>query len=145
MPVQLQIRVRDSEVRTINERLGLAVKRLPNGIMRPIMDEARKEASGWYSGGNSYSVPPTGGGYVRTGTYGASTTLTHTGGQSYRIEQSAAYSRYVGGYADGSGQANVHRGRWPLLRDVMTRAVEKIVEEAGKAFREIIMRGPGGL
>jgi hypothetical protein len=142
---QLSIKVKDHEVRTVNENLGLAIKRLPNGVMRPIMDEATKEASGGYAGGNSYAVPGTGGGYVRTGRYGAGTKLHHTGGQSYRLEQTASYSRYVGGYADGSGQARIHQGRWPKLRDVVSRAAEKIVKAAEEAFREVIMRGPGGL
>jgi hypothetical protein len=135
---QLQVTVRDYEVRTLNQRLRLSIQKLPNGVMRPILDIARKEASGGYSGGNSYAVGETGGGYVRTGNYGSSTTLEYLGGQSYRIEQGASYSRYVGGYADGSGQARVHVGRWPLLRDVMEKAVEAILEAIEAEFQRQI-------
>lgn len=144
---QLSITVRDNQVRTINDNLILAVKRLPAGVMRPIMDQAKKEAAGGFPDGgySGYQVPDTGGHYIRTGRFGSNQILSYNGGQSYTLINRTPYATYVQGDASGGGQAKVHQGRWPLLADVVERAVQRIVEAAGKAFLDIINRGPGGL
>jgi hypothetical protein len=74
--------------------------------------------------------------YQRTGKLGASWAIEDTG-TGYRIENNAArrgklYGQYVVGDAYGTGQAWMHRGRWPLLRDVVEEEVEKLPPEIDK-------------
>lgn len=89
---------------------------------------AAKRAIPW-RGGGSYDVPPRGD-YVRTGELGESVRIV-TEGPSVRIEVGADHARVVVGGADGTGQAQMHAGRWLLLRtavdsemDALTSGIE---------------------
>jgi hypothetical protein len=140
---QLKVTVRDNEVRTINERLTLAVKRLPAGIMRPIVDEGVEEL-------RTDPAERPGQRYVRTGARYSRTRAEYTGGQSYRFVSDPTYrgrsaDPYVLGDARGQGQAWMHRGRWKTMRAVVERVAEKIVAAAGAEFRRIIGQGGVGL
>lgn len=143
MPVQLQVKVRGGEVRSILGRLNLVVKRLPNGVMRPEMEIARDEL-------RTYPAELPGQRYVRTGKRYAATQLQYNGGQSYTLVSNPTYAGrsadpYVVGDARGEGQAAVHAGRWNKIADVVERAVERIVQRAEEAFQAAISQGPGGL
>lgn len=90
------------------------------------LEAAAQEArGGWPDGPHTGYVvaPPDKTRYKRTGTLGASTRWEPSG-VAYRIVSAAvspkgrAYSRYVLGDGQGQGQAQVHRGRWPLLLDI---------------------------
>lgn len=63
--------------------------------------------------------------YTRKGRYekGWHIARTPTG---YRLENPVLYSRYVGGAADGSGQSNIHRGRWPLFQQIVEEEIQTL-------------------
>ena len=67
--------------------------------------------------------------YVRTGTLASGMTYRPASGYGFTFVSQAEYSPLVIGVADGSGQAWMHAGRWPLLLDVMTEKAEMITKE----------------
>lgn len=129
--MQTTIRVDGSEVVSTTNRLLLATDRLEPKIIRPAIAEGMEYAR---------TYPPTipGQTYVRTGRYFRSFRITQSG-RAFTISSNAVhnnrkYSRYVGGYADGSGQASIHAGRWVLLRTAVQWAMSQIVRLADEAF-----------
>jgi hypothetical protein len=71
--------------------------------------------------------------YQRTGRYGASWHVEKLA-DGYSIYNNAEakgrqYPRFVVGDAYGTGQAWMHQGRWPLLRDEVDKEVEKLPPE----------------
>jgi hypothetical protein len=49
-------------------------------------------------------------------------------------------ARYIGGLADGSGQSKIHKGRWPLFRDVADLVISKLPKLVVKNLREFVPR-----
>lgn len=130
--MRMTLRVEDKKVRLGLKYLGDAIPRLTARQQEQAMKAAKKEASA-YVGGNRYSVPiPRGSRYRRTGTYGRSFSLTKDG-LSWRLESDAvqkgrAYTRYVGGMADGSGQIKRHKQTgWPNISEIVTKRVMTLV------------------
>lgn len=68
--------------------------------------------------------------YVRTGLLGRSWKVKRHGETGYQISNRAYrrgryYAKWVIGTAYGTHQAEIHRGRWKLLRDEVDREVQK--------------------
>jgi len=129
MAVQISVKITGLDniqrgVRTFAKALlGIGKRHL-----RRALERGRRTATGDYPRGaySGYSVPPPPqSGYARTGTYGRAFDIVESG-LTVRLEGRAIsprgqdYTALVGGYADASGQAGIHRGRWPLI----ARAVE---------------------
>lgn len=154
---QITVTVDDQEVRTQLERATLAVSRFPAAVIRPEMDTAKKRASGGYPGGgfSGYTVaPPTGSRYRRTGTYGKSFKVLAGANNQYSksytlvsnaVQRNRPYTKYVGGLANGSGQARIHARRWPLIAQVISDTIARIQQKAREFFAAQLGRGPGGL
>jgi hypothetical protein len=147
----ISVDVQDKAVRLSLEKLGRAVPGISDDEIQAGLPEVVKEAAGGYSGGASYAVPPPPGStYVRTGNYGRST-FWEKNGFTYVIRNEAyrsgrEYGRYVGGKADGSGQAGIHAGRWPRIIDVVRKwAEEKLVQKIEAGLSEFIRREGLGL
>lgn len=76
--------------------------------------------------------------YRRTGRYYASFKITDDAGKGMRgaryilssnaYQKGRYYTRYVGGLADGTGQAKIHQGRWAIIRDVVLEQLQKLVQ-----------------
>lgn len=129
--MQTTIRVDGSEVISTTNRLLLATDQLEPNIIRPAIADGMEYA-------RAYPPEIPGQKYQRTGTYFRSFRITQSGRaftiSSRAIQNRRNYSRYVGGYADGSGQASIHTGRWVLLRTAVQWAMSQIVRLAGEAF-----------
>jgi hypothetical protein len=148
---QISVDVQDKAVRLSLEKLGRAVPGITDDEIKDGLPEVLKEAAGGYSGGASYAVPPPpGSSYVRTGNYGRSF-FWEKNGFTYVIKNEAyhqgkEYGVYVGGRADGSGQAWMHAGRWPRIIDVVRKwAEEKLVAKIESKLSEFIRREGLGL
>ena len=130
------------------EKVADNLPRITKRQIKSAMTEARKTARGnWPNGGGpgGYSIPQTSGTrYRRTGNYGRSMTIQEIG-LSFKLSSTASrngktYAPFVGGNAYGTGQANIHAGRWPLLskavsdsiRDLVA-SIENDIENAGQA------------
>lgn len=121
--------------------------------LRKAMKRAMKRAVPW-RGGGSYDVPVTenqtnGRGYQRTGNLGASTQIEEEG-HSVRIVSNAngrsgGYSRRVIGYADGEGQAWMHKGRWVLLRTAVDDELRVFLVEYDADMSDIMRQEGIGL
>lgn len=132
----------DGVIKTKLTRLGLAVEDLKLKDFKREMIAAKDEA-------RIYPSELPGQKYVRTGTYNRSFRFTGSNG-SYTISSDAVqkgrhYTPYVGGYADGVGQAEIHAGRWTLIRTAVERAMDRVKRLADEAFNRIINSGGMGL
>lgn len=109
--------------------LGAALPNLVNDNVAEIMESARYEASGGWSGGNSYTVPEVyGQTYIRTGVYGRSTYVVQDG-RSYRLLSEAPYAVQVGGDSTGAGQGRDFIGRWPNIAQVVTKWADTLTKK----------------
>jgi hypothetical protein len=122
MPIQTKITVKDGAVRLGLQRFGDALKKVTKKEMLSAVTEAKQRVS-------HYPPERPNQKYIRTGAYGRSWNITtDKGAKSYTLKSSGVkYARYVGGYADGTGQAMVHAGRWALLQAAMQRAAKRFV------------------
>jgi hypothetical protein len=86
---------------------------------------------------------PAKGRYERTGRLGRSWAILRTEDDNgYRLENNARYKgkrypRFVVGGADGTGQAWMHKGRWPLVRDVTDEETAKLPDEIEEKIRMV--------
>lgn len=137
----ISIRVTDETVRIGLRKVGQGLPDATREELDEFMQEVKKEASGGYAGGNSYAVPETGGGYIRTGNYGRSTFVEREG-LTYRLKNEAyrdgrVYGKYVGGDASGNGQVprNQH---WPVIAQVVERLVNsQLVKQLEQKVAEL--------
>ena len=129
-------------VRTNAGNVAIGIRNVANNLpritktqIRAAMQDARKVARGnWPNGGGAggYSIPqPIGTKYVRTGNYGRSMTIAEVG-LSFSLKSTAArrgrqYAPYVGGIAQGGGQARIHAGRWPLVSEAVAGKIRELV------------------
>lgn len=44
----------------------------------------------------------------------------------YSLENDSDRAQFMGGDADGQGQSRIHRGRWPVIREVIDEEFEKL-------------------
>ena len=84
--------------------------------------------------------------YRRTGRLGASWKVQSLEDgysiSNYAAKKGRRYANYVVGNAYGTGQAQIHEGRWPLFRDVVDREIAKqpqeIVDEIDLVARRVL-------
>ena len=132
--------------------VGQAIPGITKRNFKRAMKRAKKVASGGWSGGANYTVSllPNQG-YERTGNYGQSFKITEVG-WNWRLESHAmgergqGYTTYVGGNAEGEGQAAIHAGRWPLIKDAVMAEVERsLVQEIDADLTRVIQQEGLGL
>lgn len=134
---QIQVTVKDNEVKSVVKNSILAVEKLPKRVIKSEVEQAQKEAA-------KYPSELAGQRYVRTGRYGRAFKVEPVGA-GYRLSNDAQrsgkrYAKWVGGLADGTSQARIHSGRWVLIADAMRRAVERIVAKGDEYFRAVMER-----
>ncbi len=139
---QITVNVDDSEVRSVAGNLILAVETLPQKVIKDAVKEG-------VEGARKYPPTLAGQRYQRTGTYGRSFKIESVG-KGYRMVSDARqkgrrYTKYVGGLADGSGQASIHAGRWELIRTTAQGIISNIVQISEEMFNRIANGQPGGL
>jgi len=131
MPPTITVRLEgDQKLRTGLNQWARSLAPITRERLRAAM-QAAKKASVPHLGGASYAVPERG--YERTGQLGFSTFLVEEG-LSVRVVSEAyqngqAYSEFVVGRADGTGQAGVHAGWWMTMRDAVDAEVEIMLTE----------------
>lgn len=132
---QISTRVTDNGVYQGLQKVSDGLPNMTQEQLDAAMDEAKYEVSGGWNGGNNYAVDERPGQtYERTGNLGASTYWERIG-LTYAMYSDAyhdgkAYSKYVVGMADGSGQAWMHAGRWPNFADTMAKWADIIIQRA---------------
>lgn len=122
----------DDELRVGLKRLGDAIPALSARAVRAAMVKAKEEASAqWpvaeyygYNVGLRYQQK-----YERTGRYGGGFQVVRNGPQNYTLQNRVAYAVYVGGDSNNQGQAWMHQGRWPLIRETVDKFVEPMVQQ----------------
>lgn len=149
---QITVAIRDKKVIQSLHVIGEAIPRVSKKRVKEAMDGAKSDASGQFPRGSfsGYVVaPPAGSSYTRTGRYGKSFHVTPTGDKGYRLTSDAVYkgkhyTGYVGGNAQGQGQAAIHarRGGWMLIKDAVDKWVSILIREV-KADLSQIIRGEG--
>ncbi len=134
--VSVRIEGADKIRKGLNEFQRNAAGGVTKNVLRRFMELAQHMAVP-YRGGNRYDVPARR--YERTGNLGRSTTLIEKGltftivSRAYR--NGRAYSEYVIGKADGTGQAGVHVGWWTTLRDAVDAYMDKMLADLDAALQ----------
>lgn len=150
---QVTVAIRDKKVRQSLHVIGEAIPRVGKKRVKQAMDGAKADASGQFPRGSfsGYTVaPPAGSSYTRTGRYGKSFYVQQTSDKGYKLTSDAVdkygrhYTPFVGGYANGTGQAAIHarRGGWMLIKDAVDKWVKILIREI-KADLSQIIRGEG--
>lgn len=137
---QFSVRIEPTRVYAGLHKVADGLEPLTRDQMDTLIEDAQYEASGGYSGGNTYANVPTVSGqvYERTGNLGRST-YWERDGLTYRMYSRAisptgqSYSQSVVGRADGSGQTWVFVGRWPNFGAVMQKWAGIAVERMRQA------------
>jgi hypothetical protein len=101
--------------------------------------------------GASWKVERTEDGYIVSNDARSASTVqrrTANGIRSYRNKSAGRrYTRYVVGDAYGLGQAWMHKGRWPLFRDVVDKELDKMPDEVAEQIelvaRRVLPQGTG--
>lgn len=144
--MKITLRIEDGKVRDGLRNVANALPDITAENMLGAMILARDNASTW-TGGASYSTPaPAGSAYRRTGIYGGAMKVQRIG-LSVSISNDARsprtgklYPQFVGGRADGTGQARVHAGRWPVIRQEVDKQVEPLVQKIDDDLQRKVRR-----
>jgi hypothetical protein len=76
----------------------------------------------------------------RTDEYVNGWVIEPIGDQGYMLVNKTAGAQYIGGNAYGQMQSPIHRGRWPVFRDVADREVEKLPQEINEQIKMVARR-----
>lgn len=147
MPVQLSVKIRGAELKRkglenlrreiptiaaqrIYESLSRVLKKLRQPgkhVTYPINWDSLKQRLAFFAtGGFGKGIP-----YHRTGRSGKSWTIARKA-KGYTLRSTSPQAIYLWGDASGNRQSNIHKGRYPVLRDEVekeTRRLPKLVQE----------------
>lgn len=135
---QITVKIDGDEQVTVGlKKLGAAIPALSARAVRAALQKAKEEASAQWPvaayAGYGVAYRP-GQKYKRTGRYGANFRIERNGSQNYTLQNRTPYAPYVGGDSTGAGQAWMHEGRWPVVREVVEKFVTPMVEEIEHAI-----------
>lgn len=143
--MQLTIKVESGAVRQSLKQVGDAIPKIGFRTLWRLMTNAKERAQKYPD-----ELPDQH--YIRTGIYGRSFKLVKlgTGIIGARIESDAVqkgrhYTVFVGGNAIGYGQAEIHAGRWTLIKDAVDQeVVRNMVTEVEADMGDVLqMQGMG--
>lgn len=127
--MQLTLKVEAGQVQQSLTKLGEAAPGVLSNDVRDALLLARDDARAY---------PPERGDYVRTYAYYDSFRVEPTDYASWRLSSNLDYTRYVGGLADGSGQAWMHQGRWTKIADAVRARAEDLLATVERSMSELI-------
>lgn len=87
----------------------------------PIQWDSDKQRRAYFASDGFGGGIPT----VRSGGYGAAWQAIPTE-LGIDIGNPLSHARYIGGGTSGQGQSRIHRGRWPIFRQVVDRIIGKL-------------------
>lgn len=128
----------EGDIRIGLRKLGGALPNLSARVIKTYMEHLKVEVSAQYPAAEyaGYNVPflPKQK-YVRTGAYGAGFKVERNGPQNYTLSNRVRYASLVGGAADGSGQADVHYKRWPVVAERVEERISPLVDELDREIQ----------
>jgi len=99
-------------------------------------DTAKQRRSFFASKGFGHGVPA-----VRTDRYISGWSVERHTAHSYTVVNKVLHARFVGGLLTRDTQSQIHKGRWPLLRDMFERVVATLPETVSRHLIKYIARG----
>lgn len=137
----LSVNVRWENARLVRKGLEDLRRELPR-IARARIYEFLRQV---YKRMRRYPGKPPGSTYVRTYKLKKAWRIRRAGNMAYVISNRASfkgrvYSTYVHGDDAGTGQARVHRGRWPILLNEMLDRLEKLPKAVADNAHTIVRR-----
>ena len=79
--------------------------------------------------------------YKRQGAYVNGWSIEESpNGNGHVLKNTAPGSLYISGGAKGDRQSNIHKGRWPLLRDAVDAVLEKTPQYIYENLRKLVKR-----
>lgn len=98
-------------------------------------DSVRQMKAFYASKGFRGGVP-----HVRGSRYVDGWQIENIGDQGYRVINNMPGTQYVSGNAYGQFQSRIHRGRWPVFRDVADKEIKGLPEEIAKEIKTVARR-----
>jgi len=121
--MRLTVRAKGFEmVRQGLEDLGAEVPKIGRRRMRTVMNRVVRRMQ-------EYPSERPGQKYTRTGLFFRRWMIKEIARVGYRIENTRPAGQYVVGDAYGTTQAWMHKGRWPLFRDVTDEELKELPKE----------------
>lgn len=113
-------------------------------INYPVQWDSEKQRRAYFAtDGFGAGIP-----YNRTGAYNAGWEISKTGSglaREYILRNIKAFWRFVGGGDQGDSQSRIHRGRWPVAREVVRRHVEAMLVNVRQSVHDALHGGGMGL
>ena len=101
----------------------------------PIKWDSEKQRRAFFaSDGFGRGIPTS-----RTGAYPAGWNIAKLE-NGYQLINTVKYTKYVGGDAYGRLHSGIHRGRWPVLRDVVDEETEHLPEQVEQQLKIVARR-----
>jgi hypothetical protein len=131
-------RLSDRRVRMAVEGARAELAEPAPGPEYPISWDSEKQRRAFFAtDGFGKGIP-----YERTGAYTSGFRVARVDLRAYALVNATPYASYVGGQARGFGQSRIHRGRWPIVRDVVARWALQLLASVNDDLRRVI-RGEG--
>ena len=129
----MEVRITTGKTVQVLGDIGEAIKGFLGTGTKETLESARDEA-------RTYPAPR--GLYHRTQTYYNSFKVEGEGSNTYRLYSDAQqrgrhYTKHVGGDAQGKGQAGMHKGRWPVIYEVVKKHADLLVKQARDKLEDI--------
>jgi hypothetical protein len=113
------------KMKMVRQKSGKQTKQTKYGVQ---WDSEKQRRAFFATNGFGAGIP-----YKRTGRYAQSFRVTKTGKgaarRAYTLENTWPKSMYVGGNAAGARQSRIHEGRWPLIKDTLSKFVKRLVTD----------------
>lgn len=117
-------------------RIRTGMKKQGNKPTYPIQWASVQQRKAFFaSKGFGSGVP-----HRRTDGYVNAWEIQPIGDQGYTLMNRSAGAQYIGGNAYGLAQSPIHRGRWPLFRDVTDAETAKLPEDVSNAIKMVARR-----
>lgn len=125
--------------RRIYEMMVRVRARLAKGGAKPSYpihwDSEKQRRAFFATGGFGRGIPS-----KRTGELEGGWQVVRLGDSGYRLENASAHAKYVTGDAYGQVHSGIHKGRWPIAREVVEQEASKLPDEVEAELNMVARR-----
>ncbi len=134
----------NADIEAVLEQTRAELAQPGSPSVSPVLWDSEKQRRAYFAtDGFGHGIP-----YVRTGAYEQGFVVQKTGSNTYRqykIVNKQSAAKYVGGDAMGGSQSRIHRGRWPLMFQVVRDKAVQLLSAAQDAVHSAIRDSGIGL
>ena len=127
-------------IRLFLERLKERLQKEGSAITYPVNWDSEKQRRAFFATDGFGAGIPTGrtGGYVDSWQVQQTRTELGTYASGYVLSNTMAASKYIGGDMLGNYQSNIHKDRWPLVRDEFAAEIDALPDDVNVEIKNEI-------